>query len=87
MPDRLCKVTVTDSAGVTLSLEVPASTRNHAACRFWAEVRSTPRLPQINFEDDTKYEVQPTGSETIYRITHRKMLEWANREGERMNRR
>jgi len=83
----LCRVTVTDSAGVSHTLDVMAASRNHAACRFWAEIRSTPSLPQIRFEDDTVYEVRPEGSETVHRVSHRKMLEWANREADRVNRR
>jgi hypothetical protein len=39
------------------------------------------RLPRV--ADGTIYEVQPMGDNTVYRVDHRRMLEWANETAER----
>ncbi len=85
MAERLCKVTVTDSAGCH-SLDIVAPSVMRAACYFWAQIRSNPSLHRIQFADDTLYQIQPEGSEKIFSVTHREMLTWAQREAERANR-
>ena len=76
MPELLCSVTVTDAAGVSHTLEIKAKSVNWAACGFFAEIRSNPATPRINFQDETTYEVRLAGSAEVYRVQHRKMLTW-----------
>ena len=83
VPERLCDVTVTDDASIPHTIRVMARSVNTAACCFFARSRSSPaeKLPGVN--DGTIYEVQPVGESVVYRVEHRKMLEWANRTAER----
>ena len=82
MPERLCAVTVVDARGERHTIEVMARSVNTAACYFFARSRSSPaeQLPRV--ADGTIYEVQVIGESIVYRIEHRRMLEWANRVAE-----
>jgi hypothetical protein len=44
-------------------------------------LKSSGDVPSVT--DGTIYEVQPVGESVVYRVEHRKMLEWANRTAER----
>ena len=82
MAERPCAVTVTDEHGQRHTIEVLATSVNRAACYYFARSRSCPaeHLPRV--ADGTVDEVQPVGESIVYRVEHRRMLEWANRVAE-----
>jgi hypothetical protein len=83
VPECLCDVSVTDEHGTRHTIRVMARSVNTAACYYFATSWSSPadRLPKVG--DGTVYEVQPVGESVVYRVEHRRMLEWANRTAER----
>jgi hypothetical protein len=87
VPERLCEVTVVDCYGVRRTIEVKARSTYAAACYYYSRSRANPteRLPQSN--DATVYEVKIVGEQTVYRVNHRRMMEWANREAAKVARR
>ena len=87
MPEKLCEVTVVDCYGRRRTIQVNAKSTYYAACAYYARTRANPtdNLPQSN--DSTVYEVKIVGENQVFRVNHRKMMEWANREASRNARR
>lgn len=85
--ERLCEVTVLDSDGKPHTARMMASSTYRAACYYFSRACGEPgsNLPRPN--NNTEYQVQIVGEDRIYRVSHRKMMEWANREAERALRR
>ena len=83
MPERECTVTVVDCYGQRRSIQTTAKSAYWAACHYYTRTRANAadNLPQV--DDCTIYEVQIVGDPKVYRVNHRKMMEWANRISEK----
>lgn len=84
--ERLCEVATVDASGKRHVMQAMATSTYRAACCYYATACTdvAAGLPQPDW--DTIYEVQVVGEERVYRFTHRKMMDWANREAERNSR-
>jgi hypothetical protein len=74
---RLCEVAV-NIDGRRYAQEFEARSAFHAACYFCGLAIGTPMLGILRLPDDIIYEVRIVGEQRVYRVRHRRMMEWAN---------
>ena len=80
MGKRWCDVTVQTQDGKRHTITHESASVYDAAIRFFGRARPqhflvTASLPKTN--DDTVFEVRP-----IHRVTHAKLMDWANKKAE-----
>jgi hypothetical protein len=66
--------------GKRYAQEFEATSAFQAACYFCGLAIGTPALGIPRLPNDIIYEVRVVGEQRVYRVRHRRMMEWANEQ-------